>query len=127
MSSNQKLKNALNANAVFSATSGLTLVIFNSSIAEIMNIKYPLILLGIGIGLLLFAGSIVAITVKPDIQTKQVKMIIWQDWAWVAGSAVILIFNPFDLSVPGNTLIAVVAIIVATLAFIQQKRIPATA
>lgn len=117
----RKLKYALLANAMFSTISGLILIFFNDQLARIMAVKIPAILLFIGIGLLFFAGSIIWLAKHTAINQKRVKMIIIQDWLWVIGSLLILIFQIFGLSRVGYAMILGVAIVVGIFAFLQQR------
>ena len=119
--SHQALRTALKANGSFSAFSGLALLLFSSSFAKWMNIDQPAILMTIGGALLLFAGFVFYNALKNEINTGQVRFIIIQDWLWVIGSAILLAWRPFSISTLGNTLIAVVALIVLSFAITQAK------
>lgn len=121
MTTQKKLKTALRANAAFSATSGIALILFANSIADLMNITNANILLFIGIGLLFFASTVFLAASRKEIRSKEVKGIIIQDWAWVLGSAVLLVLRPFDISLTGNWIIATIALIVAFFALAQRK------
>ena len=116
-----KLRNALMANAVFSFTSGIIIVIFSSQLSTVMNIANNATLLIIGIGLLIFASTIVFIRAKKEVHAKSIKSIIVQDWIWVIGSAIMLIFRPLGISTVGNIIIGIIAIIVMLLAILQMK------
>lgn len=117
----KNLRFALKINAAFSLTSGLTLIIFTESIALLMDVAHSLVLLFVGVGLIAFAGSVFYNATKRDISAQQVKFIIVQDWAWIAGSAVLLVFNPFEISFAGNIAIGVVAVVVMAFAVAQSK------
>lgn len=117
----KSLKSTLFSNALFSFTSGLVLAIFNSTIAKILGIDNSSITLIIGIALLLFGITVVITALGKPIKPILVKTIIFQDWVWVAGSSVIVLFNLFDLSSFGYWLISIVAVIVATFAVFQKK------
>ena len=58
---------------------------------------------------------------KPILSPKQVIFIIWQDWIWVIASGLLILFNPFTISVGGNLLIGGVAIIVMSFAILQKR------
>ncbi len=85
------------------------------------GVTEPNVLLYIGIGLLLFAGSVLFQAVRKELVRAQVNSIIVQDWLWVTGSVAVLAFQLFGLSVAGYLLIAFVAIIVADFALFQRK------
>ncbi len=116
---NKKLKITLIANALFSALSGLTMSYFHMSLAMWMGIAQPKILIFIGLGLLLFSISLYRTAQSNFTSTKQVKVIIWQDWLWVIGSAIIILTQSFGLNTVGYVAIGIVAIIVADFAILQ--------
>ena len=115
------LRNTLKSNAIFSFISGLLLAIFSSGIGQFMQVAMPGILMYIGIGLIFFAGLVFFNGFKTAIDQNQVKFIILQDWIWVAGSLIIIIANPFSISLKGNLLIGFVAGVVAVFAMLQTK------
>ncbi|MEM8908135.1 MAG: hypothetical protein AAGD05_09845 [Bacteroidota bacterium] len=123
MNSIQQLKKVLMANAIFSASSGLLLIIARTSIAQLMGITQPLTLLGIGVGLLLFALSVFWESRRTTIQKKNVQWIIIQDWLWVIGSTGILLFQAFSLTGLAYALIFGVALIVASFAILQHQHL----
>jgi len=120
-SSSKKLRNVLWINAIFSLINGLALTVFPTIIAHWMGIAFPDILRYIGIALLLFAGSVGFSASKKVLSKKEIQFIIYQDWAWVIGSMIILAFQLFDLQHLAYWLIADVAIVVAIFAFLQTK------
>ena len=122
-SAQTKLKRVLLGNAIFSTVSGLSLLLFTDPIAAFMNIGMPSILMWLGVGLLLFAGLVAYHATRPTINAKQVQSIIIQDWAWVAGSAGILLFQLFNLSFWGYALVADVAVVVAVFALLQSRNL----
>lgn len=119
----KNLRAVLKANAAFSSASGIVLIIAKQPIAELMHIKYPEILMYIGIGLLAFAVSLVFTAIKSTLSVPQVKMIIWQDWAWVIGSTVIVAFQLFEMSTIAYVLVTVVALLVGLFAVLQAKHL----
>ncbi len=114
------LRNALKANAAFSLLSGITLILAKGSIAQLMNINNNMVLLYIGVGLLLFVASILHAAFSSTLSIKKVKFIIVQDWAWVVGSVLLLLWRPWEISMEGNVMIAVVAAAVAGFALWQM-------
>ena len=121
MNNEQKLRNVLRGNAIFSTLSGLSLAIFYQPIAQWMKVNNSKILLYIGIGLVLFATTLFLTANKKVIDKTKIKFIIYQDWAWVIGSAVILALQLFSLTHMAYWLIADVAIIVGVFAFLQMR------
>jgi len=123
---NKKLSLVLKANAIFSIVNGLGMLFFSNSIANFMGIGYPQILLGVGVGLLLFGALVYKTAIDTKISEKMVKFIIIQDWIWVAGSALLILTQALGINRIGFTLIGVVAVIVADFAFFQQRYLKAT-
>ena len=117
----QKLRTVLNANATFSLLSGLTLLLFTNTITQLFTIEEPLVFHVIGGGLLFFALTVYYQANRNTINPKQVMLIIYQDWAWVAGSAILLIGGFFAISTIGQLLIAGVAVLVGSFAILQER------
>lgn len=115
------MKAALIGNTIFSACSGTGLIIFAGPIGEMLGVANEWVLLGIGIGLILFVLQLIVAIRKPS--TKTIKGIIVQDGMWVAGTAVIIGFDLFGLTSNGKVLMTVVAAIVALLAILQQRHL----
>lgn len=118
------LQLALLANAFFSASTGIALLIAPNILAAQLGIANPHILQIIGGGLLLFVVSLVYTVKQVPISTQQVKVIIWQDALWVLGSIIILIFQLFSLTSIGYAAVAIIALIVAGLAIWQYRSLP---
>ena len=104
------LQKYLTANAIFSATTGTTLLIFKEKIEGLFAVESSSFFTILGILLLFFSLTILAEIIKK--RSKFVLWIIIQDLLWVVGSVVLLIFNPFEISFLGNILVASVAVIV---------------
>ena len=117
----KKLRLVLKANAIFSFTSGLTMLVFNQWLSSLMNIQNNSVFLILGVGLLFFGGSVYWNAIQENISKKKIKLIIWQDWAWVFGSAALILTQAFDISKLGFIIIGVVALIIADFAIFQQK------
>lgn len=115
--SNNQLKRALIANAIFSGLSGLALLLAADTLNEFMNLSNTLALRLVGIGLLVFVVQLIGAIRKPG--AKVVRMIIIQDWLWVLGTAVIIALNLFDISFEGKMLMTIVAAIVGGMAVTQ--------
>lgn len=111
------LQKALVTNATFSTTSALIMLIFSTAITNLFGLEERLPFLVIGAGLLFFAGTIL-FEVKRQ-RTRAVYWIIIQDVLWVLGSVVLLLLQPFGISMMGNILIATVALIVLIFAILQ--------
>ena len=118
---NDKLRLALKINAAFSAFNGLMMLFFYNQIANFMNISYPMVILVIGIILLGFATLVYKTATAATIPDKTVQFIIVQDWLWVIGSVLIIMFQAFDINRIGFILIGIIALIVADFAIFQQR------
>ena len=117
----KKLRAVLKGNALFSLASGLSLLLFSKKLGAIMNVQNADVLHYIGIALLIFVALLLYNAFKSKINKTLIKSIIVQDWAWVLGSLVLLVLNPFQISTTGNILIALVALIVMSFAMLQQR------
>ncbi|WP_187388317.1 hypothetical protein, partial [Seonamhaeicola marinus] len=105
-----KLQKALKINALFSGISGLVLFLFNIQISNLFGTKNNTIFLVFGLVLIYFS-----LTIWYEIKRQRKLAVIWiiiQDFTWVLGSTIILIFQPLNISKTGNVLIAIVALIV---------------
>jgi len=117
----QKVRNTLKANSRFSIASGLIMTLLSGKVAEWLGIEPNWIIIAVGVGLISFAVSVYYTATRDPLPEGQVKFIIVQDWLWVAGSAIILLLNPFDFSASGLWITGVVALIVAAFAIGQQR------
>ena len=111
------LQKSLIANALFSTFSGLLLILFSGFINGLFDTNNSTVFVVTGILLIGFAATIL-IEVKKQ-RYKGVMWIIAQDLMWVVGSVVLLVIDPFGISIVGNILIALVALIVAGMAIVQ--------
>lgn len=114
------LRNALIANAVFSFSSGLSLLLFSSFFVVTLPLPGPVSLWVIGGGLLLFVMLLLYTATRKAIPSSLVHSIIIMDLAWVLGSLVILVWDPLQFSFNGKLLIGGVALVVGVLALVQK-------
>lgn len=119
--SEHHLRYAIKGNAIFSISSALTLLLSSRPIAKIMNLSAPNSLVFIGIGLFIFAITLFQNAFRKELKSTQIRFIIIQDWLWVIGSLILLIWNPFGISMIGNYIIAGVALIVTIFAILQHR------
>lgn len=120
---NQKLKNVLVGNALFSMISGLAAVLFNRELGKFMNIENELILQIIGGGLIVFGAFVLSQAIAKKVNLLLIKSIILQDWLWVIVSILIIILQLFNLNFNAYLLIGIIAMIVANFAFLQGKHL----
>ncbi len=122
----------LGLNAAFSVISGLALLFVSSSIAQMMFTDpgdwKATILLGLGIGLLVFALDLVMLATNPYVSKSEVMLIVIADIGWIAVSAVLILFFGDLFTSNGILAISVVATFVALFAIGQfvgaQKIVP---
>ena len=113
----KNLSKALLANAAFSTVTGLLSIILNGRLMNLFELEQSFIFPALGIGLLGFAGSLVFIVRKE--QVDKVKSIIIADILWVIGSGLLIAFA--GLSLTANLLVLDIAIVVGILAFFQHR------
>ncbi|MDB4292895.1 hypothetical protein N9954_05755 [Maribacter sp.] len=113
------LQKSLRANAVFSIFSGLTLVLFHSKIARLFGQETTTVFWIVGLILLYFTATIVY-----EIRRQRYLAVVWisiQDFLWVLGSIVLLVFEPFEISKIGRGIITVVALVVLYMGLNQLR------
>lgn len=105
-----KLQKALKANALFSSISGIIIMLLNRQIANLFGTNNNTVFWIVGLILVYFA-----MTIWYEI-TKQRKIaVLWiiiQDYTWVLGSLILIVFNPFQITQIGNLIIGIIALIV---------------
>jgi len=100
----------LTTNAIFSATSGIILILLNGQIADIFGVKNNTVFWVIGLILIYFS-----ITIWYEISKLRSLAIAWiiiQDFIWVIASFVLILLNPFKITYIGNNVISILAVIV---------------
>ncbi|CAM1374685.1 hypothetical protein [Tenacibaculum xiamenense] len=105
-----KLQKALKVNALFSGTSGIIMILLNNQIANLFGTTNNTIFLVIGLILVYFS-----ITIWYEIKKQRRLAVLWiiiQDYAWVLGSLILMVFNPFEITLTGNFIIGIIALIV---------------
>lgn len=121
------LRWVLLANALFSAASGLALVIAPESISALFFAKTfalfglapATLVLELGIGLLIFAGFVAFTARQKTLSLGQAKLIVLADLLWVVDSAAALAVFPDFLSPIGFYGVSITAVIVLILALDQ--------
>ena len=115
------LKRVLLTNAAFSALSGLVLILGATFLSGLFGEAHPWIFRGIGIGLLLFAGDMLATCRSPRVSRAKALYFSYSDLGWVLGSIALLIAAP--LSAAAAAIVAGVALIVLVLGVAQFRHI----
>jgi len=103
---------ALLLNALFSSVTGSLLILFSNPAAALFEVAINEPFWILGVGLLLFAGSVWFISTRTSTNLGSVLTITGMDIGWVLGSAGIIGFQIFGLSTVGYWLIASVAFFV---------------
>ena len=105
-----KLQKALKNNALFSSTSGILMILLNNQLAHLFDTTNNSVFWIVGLILIYFA-----ITIWYEIKKQRRLAVLWiiiQDYTWVLGSLILLIFNPFKVTLIGNLIIGIIALIV---------------
>lgn len=119
MNADALLRHTLRANALFSATCGLTMLLFAGPLTTLLGIPKPLYLLIIGGGLLIFAFDLFTNTRRTDLHLFRVKQAIVMDTAWVIGSLIVLALIDGVFTKTGWWVIVIIADTVAVFAILQ--------
>ena len=114
------LGTALYGNAMFSALSGILMLVASKQTAELTGITPPLVFIIVGVGLLGWVAYILSVRRShPDYQATAVWSIIGGDLVWVAASAAVILLNLVPLTVSGKWAIALIADMVLLFAIWQ--------
>lgn len=105
-----QIQKSLAINALFSGISGIILIAFNQKIAQLFEIQNSAVFWIIGLLLLLFTSTLLLEIRKQ--RPLRIYLIIIQDFIWVLGSIIIILFKPFEISSFGYSSIGIVALIV---------------
>jgi hypothetical protein len=114
------LRNALRANAVFSAISGLIIVFAHDQVLQWLGLS-DISIVALGIGLMVFSAYLFWMSSRQALQRDLVTGVIAGDWAWVAASVALLVFKGGMFSTLGLFLVIDVAVVVMIFAIMQQR------
>ncbi|MEL6672343.1 MAG: hypothetical protein AAFR61_09125 [Bacteroidota bacterium] len=115
----------LRINAVFSALSGLTMLLANGPLQAWFGFELAWVFPVIGLSLLGFSASIFLLLRKDPLPLKEVRLISIMDGLWVLGSGLIILLPIFPISQLGYYLIGGVALLVGFLGWKQMQHLPA--
>ena len=113
-----RLQLALKQNALFSSISGTLMIVLNKQLANLFGITNNTVFWIVGLTLIYFA-----LTIAYEIKKQRKWAVLWiviQDVTWVLGSVILLVFNPFNITLTGNIIIGIIALTVLYMA-INQK------
>ena len=111
------LRYALFGNASFSTITGLFIIAAHDWIAHLLGVPGNASLVGLGIGLLVFAATLLFNARRPELRLAEAWAVVLMDLAWVAGSYVTLLIAPFTAE--AKWVIAMVADLVLVFAVLQ--------
>ena len=118
------LRKALMGNALFSTLSGLTILLAQGWVLRILGLASNVNLLILGVGLIVFAITLVVNARKQRVKKSDAWIAVWMDVAWVLGSYILIFIVPF--STEGKWVVGVVAelvLVFAVLQFVGIRRI----
>ena len=113
-----KLQKALKVNTLFSSISGIIMILLNHQIANLFGTTNNTIFWIVGLILIYFA-----ITIWYEIRKQRRLAVLWiiiQDYAWVIGSLILIVINPFQITQIGNLIIGIIALIVLYMGITQM-------
>ena len=111
------LRKALMGNALFSTLSGLTILLAQGWVLRILGLASNVNLLILGVGLIVFAITLVVNARKQQVKKSDAWIAVWMDVAWVFGSYILIFIVPF--STEGKWVVGVVAELVLVFAVVQ--------
>lgn len=114
------LKNVMLINAISSGATGLGLAIFPKAVAGLFDTTAAMPFVEVGIFLVVFAALVFSVSRGNPLNARAVRLVIVLDTLWVVGSAAIVLFQPFPISVIGYVFIGAVALWVAAMAYLQS-------
>ncbi len=111
------LRKALMGNALFSTLSGLTILLAHGWVLRVLGLSQNVSLMILGIGLLVFAATLVINARRQQVRTSDAWIAVSMDVAWVLASFVIVFVAP--LSTSGKWIVAGIADVVLLFALLQ--------
>jgi hypothetical protein len=111
------LRKALLGNAFFSTLSGLTILFAQGWVLQILGLSSSVNLLILGVGLIVFAVTLVINARKQQVKKSDAWIAVLMDLAWVVGSYVFIFLAPF--SPKGKWVVGIVAELVLLFAMLQ--------
>jgi hypothetical protein len=111
------LRRTLQANAAFSALSGIVAIAGAKPLSSLLGVNVSSLLIGMGMALLAYAAGLFLNARRENIKLQEAWLAVVLDAAWVVGSAILIFAG--TLSTTGNWLVAIVADIVLLFAVLQ--------
>lgn len=116
---NSSLHNAIQANSIFSELSGLILIFWSKSFANLFGVDNNYVFIGMGVGLLIWAFLLYKESMNTQISPFAANIAIAGDILWVLGSILIVSMNIIPLTSQGIWTIAIIGDIVLAFAIWQ--------
>lgn len=107
-------------NAISSGATGFGLAAFPEIVAGLFETTAIMPFIEVGIFLIAFAALVFSVSRANPVNARAVRLVIVLDTLWVIGSAAIVLFQPFAISVIGYVAIGAVAVWVAAMAYLQS-------
>ena len=114
------LKNVMLINSISSGATGLGLAAFPKIVAGLFETTTVMPFIEVGIFLIAFAALVFSVSRGNPVNARAVRLVIVLDTLWVIGSAAIVLFQPFAISIIGYGAIGAVAVWVAAMAYLQS-------
>jgi hypothetical protein len=111
------LRKSLMGNALFSTLSGLTILLAQGRVLRVLGLSKNIGLAILGVGLLVFAATLVINARRQQIKTADAWIAVLMDSAWVLSSCVLILVAP--LSAGGKWVVGVVSDVVLVFAVLQ--------
>lgn len=111
------LRTSLRANAAFSMLSGGAFALAGSAVASFLGVSPPILVTGVGVNLLAFAGALLFLASRPRIAPRLALAIIAADMAWVVGTLALVLGDVFTTA--GAAAALVVGNVVLLFAILQ--------
>ena len=115
------LKRYLTINSIFSAVSGIIMLLIPDQLNSTFGINNPYVFPIIGLNLIVFSVFVFYVSRRQITNRTLINLISGLDALWVLGSLLIIILGLFDLSKIGHIIIGVVAVWIAFLGYNQFK------
>jgi hypothetical protein len=108
------LRAALLANALFATICAMFMILGTGAVGTLLGVEAPLVIRGIGFGLVLFAADLIHQATRPRMATWRALYASVADFLWVLGTLVGIVLFPAALSTSGLvTVLAVAGIVFA--------------
>jgi hypothetical protein len=121
MNSLLNLRNVLFLNGISSGATGVLLAVFAGTFASWFGVATPTPFVEVGLFLVAFAALVIVVALRQPPVPGLVRLIIVLDVSWVLVSILVVVLQPFALSLVGNLLILGVAAWVAAMAGLQRR------